>query len=58
MGVRYGKRNRLESLPGMPMETLVALGRNNIKYEIYDEQLIADKVNANLAAQQERIDSQ
>lgn len=58
MGVRYGKRNRLERADNIPEQTLVSLGATNIKYENFDEQLTADMINANLAKQQERINSQ
>ncbi|MBI5697877.1 MAG: hypothetical protein HZC29_05205 [Thaumarchaeota archaeon] len=58
MGLRYGKRNRLERARNIPEATLVSLGATNIKFENFDEQLIADQINANLAKQQARINSQ
>lgn len=58
MGLRYIKRNRMEDLPHISDSTLASIGANNIKYEKFDEQLIYDQVNANLARQQEKIDSQ
>lgn len=55
MGLRYQKRNRLESFKGLPDTLLASLGTTDINYEKYDEQVIADVVNRNLDKQQEKL---
>jgi hypothetical protein len=47
----------MEDLPHVADSLLASIGANNIKYEKFDEQLICDQVNANLAKQQEKIDN-
>lgn len=55
MGVNYGKfRNRMEELPALPDTVLATIGANNINYEKYDYQQIADKINSELDKAQKR----
>lgn len=55
MGLRYQKRNRLESFEGLSDALLYGLGTTDINYEKYDEQIIADIVNARLDEQEKKI---
>lgn len=58
MGFNYGKfRNRLEDLPALRDTILVSIGDDNINFEKYDFQLIADEVNRNLDIVQERYNA-
>lgn len=57
MGVKYVRRNRMEDLPNVPVEVLVAIGQSNINFEKFDEQLIWDKINARLDIEQLRINA-
>mgnify|MGYP000324280617 CR=1 FL=1 len=57
MGLRRGKRGRMESLRKIPDEALASIGATNIEFEKYDEQLIWDNVNKRLDIQQEKIDN-
>ena len=58
MGRNFVKRNRLESLPAIPLTALASLGTTDINFEIYDEQLIFDQINENLDKAQARLNSQ
>ncbi len=55
MGVNYGKfRNRSEDLPALRETVLATIGDDNIHYEKYDYQQIADEINRNLDKAQAR----
>lgn len=55
MGVNYGKfRNRSEELPALPDVVLATIGQDNINYEKYDYQQVADLINKNLDIAQAR----
>jgi hypothetical protein len=47
----------MESFRGLPDNLLYSIGSDDINYEKYDEQIIADLINKKLDEQQERIDS-
>ena len=59
MGINFGqRRNRLELLdPGKSGSQLIGytLSRNNIRFEHFDEQQVADIVNRQYDRVQERI---
>jgi len=55
MGINYGKkRNRSEDLPALRETVLASIGATDINYEKYDYQQVADEINENLDAAQDR----
>lgn len=58
MGFNFVKRNRLESLPAIPLAALYGLGTSSLKFEKFDETIIFDLINDNLDAAQARMNSQ
>ena len=57
MGLKYGKRKRMESMRNIDDATLASIGNTNISFEKYDEQLIHDRTNKRLDLQQEKINA-
>lgn len=49
MGINYGQqRPRLEELKSLPGPTLASLGDEDIEFDIYDYQQVADEINEQL----------
>lgn len=57
MGFNFVRRNRLESLPAIPLTALYGLGTSDLNFEKFDETIIYDLINDNLDAAQARLDS-
>lgn len=48
MGLRYVRRNRMESLPAVNDAILASIGERDFKFDQYDEGLVFDMLNAQL----------